>query len=269
MVKARASTTVIALLGDPVAHSLSPVMQNAAFAAAGLDAVYIALACKEMHLHALMRSLAANGGGGNVTVPHKALAARAAPGDSRVERLGVANVFSGVSGELKVANTDVDGLLAVIASLGTAARRWCVVGTGGSAKAVAGAALEAGAELAVQSRDPGRAAQFREWAVGHGVELAEPDECDLVVNATPLGLHAGDPLPVKLGDFPRLTGVVDLTYRAHGLTGLASAALKRGLAASDGREMLVVQGAAGWRHWFPGVEPPIEVMRAALAGKMA
>ncbi len=267
--KVRASTRVIALLGQPVAHSLSPMMQNAAFAAAGVDAVYIALSCEEMNLHALMRSLASNGGGGNVTVPHKALAARAAPGDSRVERLGVANVFSGASGELTVANTDVDGLLAVIASLRTAPRRWCVVGTGGSAKAVAGAALEAGAELAVRSRDADRAARFREWVVGLGVELAEPEECELVINATPLGLYAGDPLPAKLDDFPRLTGVVDLTYRPEGSTGFATAALRRGLAASDGREMLVVQGAAGWRHWFPGVEPPIEVMRAALAGRMA
>ncbi len=267
--KVRASTRVIALLGKPVAHSLSPLMQNAAFAAAGVDAVYIVLSCEEKDLHGTMRVLAANGGGGNVTVPHKALAARAAPGDRRVELLGVANVFSGASGELAVANTDVDGLNAVITGLGTAPKRWCVLGTGGSARAVAGAALEAGAALAVKSRDPANAARYREWAVGLGVEMADPEECDLVVNATPLGLHADDPLPGDLAAFPGLTGVVDLTYRFDGPTGLCSEALRRGLAASDGREMLVVQGAAGWRHWFPGVEAPIEVMRAALAGRMA
>lgn len=264
----RARTRMIALLGNPVSHSLSPVMQNAAFRAMGLDAVYVALACEEADLPALMRTIAANGGGGNVTVPHKGAAALAGPGDGRVTRLGAANVFAAGDGGLVVGNTDVDGLLAAVAGLAVDPRAWCVLGTGGSARAVAGAAAEAGAALAVRSRDPGRAGRFQEWAASMGITIVEQPECDLVINATPLGLGENDPVPVALGRFPHLRGVIDLTYRASGPTPLVEEALRAGVAASDGREMLLIQGAAAWKYWFPGVEPPLEVMRAALAGRM-
>ena len=79
----RGATRVYALLGDPVAHSLSPALQNAAFRALGLDAVYVALRCEASALAALMASLVRQGGGGNVTIPHKAAAARALARDGR------------------------------------------------------------------------------------------------------------------------------------------------------------------------------------------
>jgi shikimate dehydrogenase len=266
MINAR--TRLFALLGDPVAHSLSPVMQNAGFRAAGLDARYLALRCSGDDLLGVMRTLVHDGGGGNVTVPHKLLAGGAGIGDARVRALGAANVFSSHRGELRVSNTDVDGLLALIDRIGAPAAAWCVVGTGGSARAVAGAAAERGARLAVVSRDPVRGMRFSEWAAGLNVAPAALTECQVLINATPLGLHETDPLPMELGGLPVISYVIDLTYRPHRPTALVSAALERGLAAVDGREMLLIQGVAAWAHWFPGVSVPVEVMRAALEGRM-
>ena len=264
----RGRSRVFALLGDPVAHSLSPAMQNAGFRAAGLDAVYVALRCAADDLVGVMRTLVTDGGGGNVTLPHKQVAATVATGDPRVRTLGVANVFSSNRGALQVANTDVDGLLALLDEIEAPATSWCIVGTGGSARAVVGAAAERGARVAVQSRDSGRSAAMLAWAATLGVQRAEIAECQVLINATPLGLHHADPLPVELGAMPVVTHVADLTYRADGPTPLIALARARGLAASDGHAMLLAQGVAAWAYWFPGVSVPVEVMRAALEGRM-
>lgn len=266
-----ARTRVIALLGDPVTHSLSPRMQNAAFRAAGLDAVYVAIRCRAEDVPGLITALALSGGGGNITVPHKAVAAGVGTPSPRVARLGAANVFGATpDGTPAVGNTDVDGILALVRRLAIPAVTWGVVGTGGSARAVAGAALEAGVALAVQSRSAERAAAFTAWCATLGVAMAPMETATLLINATPLGLRADDALPVDLDTMPQLCGVLDLTYRADGPTTLVESARRRGLAAEDGREMLLVQGAAGWATWFADnpVAPPIEVMRAALAGRL-
>lgn len=262
------ATRVFALLGNPVRHSLSPVIHNAGFRAAGIDAIYVALACEESALAGTMETLASNGGGGNVTVPHKAAAATVGRRDARVERLGVANVFAARDGQVAVGNTDVDGLLALLDRLGAPESPWCVVGTGGSARAVAGAAAERGARLAVRSRSAERAGTFGAWASSIGVEPADAAECRVLVNATPVGLGSADPAVVELASFPKLAAVADLTYRLDGTTALVREARERGLAAEDGREMLLIQGMAAWRHWFDDQEPPEEVMRAALRGAM-
>ena len=93
------STRVFAILGDPVAHSLSPAMHNAAFRVLGLRAVYVALRARPDDVPGLLRSLSRAGGGGNVTVPHKELAARAVDRPHpMVERLGACNAFWGEDG---------------------------------------------------------------------------------------------------------------------------------------------------------------------------
>jgi shikimate dehydrogenase len=246
-------------------------MQNAAFRAAGVDAVYVAIGCRANEVPALNTARARTGGGGNVTVPHKAVAAGVGTPSDRVARLGAANVFGGAAdGTPVVDNTDVDGLLALVRRLGVAAPTWGVLGTGGSARAVAGAAREAGVALAVHSRSPDRAAAFSAWCAALGVAIAPMETATLLINATPLGLRPDDPFPCDLATMPQCRGVLDLTYRTDGPTALVRAARARGLAAEDGREMLLVQGAAGWATWFPDrpVAPPIEVMRAALAGRL-
>lgn len=264
-----ARTRVFALLGDPVEHSLSPLVQNAAFRAAGVNGVYVAIACSATELFALARALTRSGGGGNVTVPHKTVAATLGAPDARVETLGAANVFGAdAEGAPVVRNTDVDGIKSLVAQLGVTSPVWGIIGTGGSARAAVGAAREMGSRVAVRSRDAGRARAFAAWATSLGVAVVPFDEARIVINATPLGLHADDPLPLDLDRCPDLVGVLDLTYRPDGPTDLVRLASARGLSAEDGREMLIVQGAAAWQTWWPGITPPMEVMRAALAGRM-
>lgn len=264
-----ARTRVFAVLGDPVQHSLSPRFQNAAFLVAGIDAVYIALTVAAPDVATVMRTLTANGGGGNVTIPHKQLAATV-PGVAmpRVRALGVANVFATDGNGLVLGNTDVDGILAAVDMLGVRSEAWYVVGTGGSARAVAGAALERGAAIAVRSRDVTRAAAFRSWAGSIGLGVVEPEGCELVINATPLGLLESDPLPLAPGEVSSLRAALDLTYRATGPSRWVMECRSRGLRAIDGREVLLAQGAACWELWFPGIKPPREVMRAALDGRL-
>lgn len=264
-----ARTRLFALLGQPVAHSLSPRIQNAAFRAAGIDAVYVTMECTATELPAIAHALIRSGGGGNVTVPHKTVAATIGSPDPRVNALGAANVFGAdQSGGIVVRNTDVDGITALIARLGLIAPVWGIVGTGGSARAAAGAALEAGASIAVRSRDPERARRFGEWAGTLGLAVVPFETATLLINATPLGLRAEDALPIEAEQWPGISAVLDLTYRDDGPTELVRLARARGLPTADGREMLIVQGAAAWQTWLPGITPPMEVMRAALAGRM-
>lgn len=262
-------TRIFALLGDPVRHSLSPLMQNAGFRAAGLDAKYLAIPCVATDLPGVIRSLVRGGGGGNITVPHKAVAAGVGVADPRVASLGVANLFWSEGGAVHVGNTDVDGMLALLDLVGAPIGGWLVLGTGGSARAAVGAAAARGAAVAVRSRSPERRRAFESWLVEQGVATADPNACQVVINATPLGLDGDDTLPIDLGPLPVVSHLVDLTYRSHEDTPLVAHARERGVIAADGREMLLIQGVAAWKHWFPGVSAPVEVMRAALAGRMA
>jgi len=128
---------------------------------------------------------------------------------------------------------------------------------------VAEAARLAGARLAVFSRSPERAAAFLAWAGSRGVEVAAAEEATLVINATPLGLKSGDPVPSRPEATPQAVAALDLVYR-RGETSWVRLQREAGRRAADGREMLLAQGAAAIKRWFPQQTPPIDVMRAAL-----
>lgn len=253
---------VFALLGRPVAHSLSPRMHNAAFAAMGIRARYVALDCSAEAVPTLIATLADNGGGGNVTIPHKAVAAAAvtrmhgSPADA-------CNTFWSEDGKVVGANTDVDGVLGAIDALGAVADAWLVIGTGGSALAVAAAAAKQGARVAVQSRSDARAAAFTQRVEGLGAGLASPSECTLIINATPLGLGGGGQLPIRPEAVPQARFALDLVYRA-GETAWVHAMRSAGVRAADGREVLLRQGTAAFERWFPGRAAPVDIMRAAV-----
>ena len=255
-------TRLFALLGRPVGHSLSPVMQNAAFRAVGIDAAYLALDCASELVGPLMRGIAASGGGGNVTIPHKRTAALAIA-DPDADPDAVCNTFWQSGDQVRGANTDPDGVLAGLARLDVGAGRWLVVGTGGSSRGVLVAAARVGASVAVQSRSAERAAEWLGMAERLGVGPAVPMECTVIINATPLGLRRTDAVPVSLADHPSARSVLDLVY-CRGETALVRAARAMGLTAADGREVLLGQGVESFRRWFPGIDPPVEVMRAAL-----
>lgn len=260
-----ARTRVFAILGDPVTHSLSPAMHNAAFAALGLDAVYVALREDASAVAQLMRALAGNGGGGNVTIPHKTVAAKAVD-SMRGPTPDACNTFWAEEGRLVGDNTDVVGVRDTLVALGAGKAnpaRWLVIGTGGSARAVAQAAADLGAGLAVRSRSPERATSFLESVRGLGVMQAEPGECQVIIHCTPAGLAPDDTLPVSPKELPAAKWALDLVY-APGETGWVKAMRAAGCTASDGREVLLRQGAAALERWFPGLRAPVEVMRAAV-----
>lgn len=258
------ATRVFAILGDPVAHSLSPVMQNAAFRALGLPAVYVPMPCAAGDVPALIQAFARSGGGGNITVPHKETAA-ASVDDCRelADVVGACNTFWGEDGGSVGDNTDVQGVLEALRQLEAPDAPWLIAGTGGAARATVIAARERGVDVAVTSRDEGRRRQFEEWISSRQVALVPASECRVVINSTPLGLKPGDPLPISLDAAPRAEVALDLVYAA-GETPWVRAIRPGVRRAADGRAMLVAQGAAAFQRWFPRKPAPVEVMRAAV-----
>jgi shikimate dehydrogenase len=126
------------------------------------------------------------------------------------------------------------------------------------------AAWERSARVAVRSRDMSRKRSFEEWVRQQGVAVASLKECEVLINATPLGLHSTDHLPIALDDAPDASVAFDMVYAPQETVWVRNMR-QSGLRASDGREMLVAQGAAAFRHWFPDEDPPVEVMRAAVS----
>ncbi|MET0400450.1 MAG: shikimate dehydrogenase [Longimicrobiaceae bacterium] len=269
------ATRVVALLGTPVSHSLSPVFQNAALRAAGLDAVYVALRCDAAVFPGLLRGIARAGGAGNVTVPHKEAAVLATDRHTAaVERTGACNTFWLEGGEVWGDNTDVAGFAgAARALLGREPRgaRVLLVGAGGAARAVLCALADAGADqVVVLNRTPERAAALARAFGGGGPRLAVAgsaaelagERFDLAVNATALGLRPDDPHPLPPDGGPELGAALDLVY-APDETAWVRAARERGVPAADGLEMLLRQGAAAFERWW-GIPAPLDAMRAAL-----
>jgi shikimate dehydrogenase len=258
------ATRVFAILGDPIAHSLSPIMQNAAFCALGLRAVYVPLKCVPDDVPGLMQAIGRAGGGGNITVPHKEIAVSAVDVCRElVETVGACNTFWGDNGEIVGDNTDVHGVLEALHALEAPSSPWLIAGTGGGARAAAVAARDQGVAVAVSSRDTSRRQAFEDWLSTLGVDLATPADCRVLINSTPLGLKPDDPLPIQLETAPRAEVALDMVYAVGGTRWLRAIRprLKR---VADGRSMLVAQGAAAFERWFPDQDAPIEVMRAAV-----
>ncbi len=259
-------TRVFALLGNPVSHSLSPAMYNAAFGALGLDAVYVALRCEASELGSLMQGLARGGGGGNVTIPHKRAAAILVRPIAASALVGC-NTFWGEAGELIGDDTDSPGIRAAFDFLGRPAGTWLVLGSGGSAIAAALAAGSVGAGVAIRSRSTGRRAALAAQLRSFGIAVEPEAGIGLVLNCTPLGMDPSDPLPLPVGEIPAGAAVLDLVY-GRPETQWVRLARAAGHRAADGQEVLIAQGAAAFERWFPDSKAPIEVMRAAVAGRL-
>jgi len=265
-----ATSRVIAIVGDPVRHSLSPAMHNAAIAALGLDAVYVAIQADGAAIPHVIRAFEAVGIAGNVTIPHKITVAQLLIRLTPIAKeLGAVNTFWPESGRLAGDNTDVAGFVDAVERL-DAQGPWLLAGTGGASRAVAAAARSRGATLYVTSRDPARAREFVKWARELGVDAAVDDgrQVQAAINATPLGLRADDKPP-----FPpeRLTGcrvALDLVY-APGQTRWTRECRARGMRAADGRLMLVGQGVHAFERFFPGSAAPREIMAAAIDRELA
>ena len=273
-----ATTRVFALLGDPVDHSLSPVIQNAAAEAAGVAGVYVALSSEVEDLPGFIRGLSRAGGGGNVTLPHKEKAATVV--DTRLEavrRTGACNTFWMEDGKVVGDNTDVDGFGRALTDFlpgGGRIARVLLLGAGGAARAGLVALLDAGVdEVRLLNRSVERARNVSRRIGGERVRVVpdptelDDEDFDLVVNATRLGLDPDDPVPFDLSRLSRAGAVMDMVYGPNG-TPFVAAAESLGIRATDGREMLVQQAGAAFERWW-GKAPPLKAMREALEAHVA
>jgi len=269
----------LALLGDPVARSLSPRMQAAALAAAGLDGAYEALRTTAAELPARLTDLRRAGYRGlNLTAPLKEAAWRLAAVKGPIaavapdaEVLGAVNTLVPAAGgdAWEAHNTDLAGFRAAARALcgSLSGRRVALIGAGGAARAAALALAEAGAEsIAVWNRGAPRrrALAMLVYGLVAVTELASdgerlPGGLDLVVQATSLGLAAGYPLP-PLPAADERPFALDL---ATGPTPWQERCRAAGCPTADGRVMLLEQGAAAFALWT-GRDAPRAAMRRAL-----
>ena len=264
-------TQVAAVIGSPVRHSISPAIHNAAFAARDLDWVYLAFEVREGQARAALDAVRALGIRGlSVTMPHKTAVADAVDELSDAARaLRAVNCVVNRDGWLVGDNTDGAGFVDAFrhdTGGDVAGRRCGVVGGGGAARAVVRAlALAGAAEVIVVNRSAAAAAVAADLAGSCGRVGAVDDlsRCDVVVNATPLGMagpvETAMPVPADL----LLPGqvLVDLVYNPLETRWLA-AARERGIEAHSGLSMLVFQAAQAFGQWT-GVDAPVDAMLAA------
>jgi shikimate dehydrogenase len=257
----------LAVLGHPVGHSRSPVMQTAALAELGLagEWSYSAIDLAPGEFESRVRAMSGEGFvGANVTVPHKGAALALADSLSETAReIGAANTLSFDGAEIRAENTDAQGLLDALPG-SAAGQRALVLGAGGAARAAVWALAREGAEVAVWNRTALRAEHLCEELGGAATEAPAQADFELIVNTTAAGLRGEDPfveLPLEAAGFRPGQTVVDLVYGEQPSRLLAAAAAS-GAAVVDGIEILVRQGALSLQIWT-GLEPSLEAMRSA------
>ncbi len=272
-------TKLLALIGDPVGHSLSPAMHNAAFAADGLDFVYVALRVASEDLPAAVRGAAALGlRGFNVTMPHKrAMVPLVDELDEGARISGAVNTVVIEGQTLRGFNTDGPGMVEACreAGIGLEGQGVVLLGAGGAAASIAAAFCDAGiGELRIVNRNPEHAAtladKLREAGKRVEIEVHATGALDgtvrapIVVNTTPLGMRDGDPLPLPPEYLDGGTTLVDAVYRPDAETALVRQAREQGANVVTGQRMLLYQGVLAQRLWT-GRQPNVEAMDGALS----
>jgi shikimate dehydrogenase len=268
------------IFGYPIGHSLSPLMHNTAFGHHGLDAVYLPFAVHPDHLETAVKSIAAlQMGGVNVTIPHKqAVMAWIDEVSPEAHLIGAVNTIHLRDGRLHGYNTDGIGFLRALAEAGSdvAGRTVMLLGAGGAARAIAVQLCLSGIRrLLVANRTLSRAEDlvvFLKQNISHAdisvVAMEElslaahlPDT-DIVVNATSMGMHPHDPMPLPSTALSRQHLVCDIVYRPlH--TPLLRTAQQQGARTVDGLGMLLHQGAKAFEIWT-GHAFPRALIRARL-----
>lgn len=258
-------TRVAYLLGSPVAHSKSPAMQTAAFRAANVDAVFLALDVAPERLASAVDSLRATLGA-NVTTPHKLailpMLDELAPS---AREAGAVNVVAVQDDRLVGHNTDGDGVVAALheARVELTGKRALVLGAGGAAQSVVHALRRAGATVRVANRTLDKARALDPRPIAWADVPAMLQRTDVLVNCTSVGMK-DDASPVAPTALPsKGLAVLDAVYRPGGST-LIRDARARGLVAIPGEAMLLHQGAIAFELWT-GKKAPLDAMRRALA----
>lgn len=275
----------LAVIGDPIAHSKSPQMHNPALEACGLGAQYVRIQVPAGRVKEAFGLFQQNDFIGiNITIPHKFEALDAVDElDPLAARLGAVNTLVIRNGRLHGYNSDGPGFLASVKeAFGTDVKnlRVLILGAGGGAgRAVAVQSVLAGCgKLILANRTESKLgalvaeltaldmkADFQTCTLESEAVAARLDEVDLIVNATSVGMKEGDAPLLPPDVLARRHCVYDMVYRASSPTELIQAAQAAGAMHADGMSLLLHQGAVSFEHWFPGVQAPLEVMRAALA----
>ena len=273
---------LVFILGHPLGHSLSPVMHNAAFRALGLPWTYAPL---DIALGEVKRALdvlrSPNVHGANVTIPYKEeVFSYLDQVEKDAQWLGSINTIYRRGSKIFGASTDGKGFLSSLGAWRKKLRgsRGLLIGAGGAAKAVAGALTQSGVKgFYVANRSPERAERLIQSLLKHRPQLqigsvsSKEGErlltrCDWVVQATTVGLKAGDLSPLSLAGAGKTTLVIDLIY--HQDTAFLKEARRRRLPNLSGIGMLLHQGALSFEYWT-GKKAPLAVMRKALLDRLA
>lgn len=278
MLEINSETKLLGLIGNPVKHSLSPVIHNTAIKVHGLNLVYLALPVEPLYLEAALKGMAAIGFKGfNVTIPHKeAVLPFLDSISSEGKMIGAINTVVINQGKLRGYNTDGIGFIRALEEkqIDPTGMNILILGAGGAAKAVAVAlALRGAGSIVIGNRSFSRAQELAEKIAAMGTNAsAQPLErlkkaatfsgIDLLVNTTPVGMNPEDRLLIPVEALPRECVVCDLVYGPQ-KSRLLREAGKGGHTAVDGSAMLLHQGAAAF-SLFTGLEPPLAEMRQAL-----
>jgi len=289
MARISGTTKLAGVIGWPVDHSLSPAMHNAAYEQLGLDWVYLPLPIADeiglRRVVAAVRSLPFVGF--NVTMPYKnAVLELCDEVATAANMAGAVNTVHCVDGRLIGYNTDGRGLLESLASdanFDPAEKNVVLIGAGGAAgSALVAFILGKVASVTIVNRDPLRAEEMIARVEPHlkstrafAVEMESAERyvasADLIVNATPLGMNAGDPSPLPAEWLRSDQVVLDMVYGRDVLTALIADATRAGARALDGLGMLVNQGATAVDIWNDGsqVRTPRDVMRRAAMAQLS
>jgi len=264
---------IFGVFGDPIEHSLSPAMQNAAFRALGMDACYHPFRVSRERLEDAILGAAAMGFGGlNLTIPLKEKALEIVQPDDLAQAIGAVNTVSfGISSgsEIRGHNTDGFGALLALEGAGVKIRgrgsRVLLIGAGGAARAIAYTLEREGAEISIANRSLQRAEELAGSIGGLGYPLYDLEklvkESEVIINATSVGMKKGDPRLFP-GDLLQSShAVFDIVYNRE--TELLKDARAAGALALDGVMMLVYQGAKALEIWT-GQKAPADVMEKAV-----
>jgi shikimate dehydrogenase len=276
-------TRVFAVIGDPIEHTLSPTIHNAAFEHLKLDFVFLAFRVHPDHLENAIRGARALGIRGlNVTMPHKnAVTEFLDDADAAVKFLRAANTILNQAGKLRGFNTDGGGALKALRNndVDLAGKKVLLLGAGGAAKAIAFSLAKEVAELCILNRDGVKARELASALEPFGKQIVgkelsstgiqeELQETDVLVNATSVGMtpNASESLVKREWLKPDLC-VMDIVYNPIE-TNLVRDARATGAKVVSGVEMLLYQGAASFEIWT-GCPAPVEVMKEALLRQLS
>ena len=272
------STKTYCIIGDPIQHSLSPGMQNAAFVAADLNCTYIAFRVPANELKESIESLRSiNVSGFNITVPHKVEAMKYLDElDASAKKAAAVNTVNNIEGIFRGYNTDIDGFIEPLRKrhVNFSGMRVLVLGAGGAARAVVAALAQEGgiAKVMIANRNVQRAGELARIGSNLGLKCETllldkvqgvSAECDMIVNATTVGL-SNEPSPVDHEHIKKGSIVYDIVYRPI-VTDLIENAKYAQATVVYGYEMLIEQGAKAFEIWT-GLPAPRDAMKKNLLG---